>query len=209
MVELHRTVGRSRGKDGSGLEQPRSEPVDPDAWLLRAVAQGDRAALARLYDRYAPAAYGLAVRLIGSGLAEDVVHDAFVVLVARPTSYDPARGSFRAWFLTSVHHRCLSLLRQRQRLAGEAALENLTDPAPEPVDEVVNRLADREVRTALGALSTEQREVLVLAYYGGLSQSALAARLSLPLGTVKARMRRGLLALRGLLRENDVGVEET
>jgi RNA polymerase sigma-70 factor (ECF subfamily) len=177
----------------------RQKKGDTDAELVSATSGGDRAALAKLYDRYATTAYGLAVRLVGPAAAEDVVHDSFVALVDRPGTFDPAKGSFRAWFLTSVHRRCLTQLRERSRLTDDAALGEVPDADPEPVDVVVQRLQSSSVRAALADLPFAQREVLVLAYYQGLSQSELATRLGVPLGTVKARARRGLLALRSLL----------
>src|SRR5689334_3881746 len=99
------------------VEHRQAAEAATEVQLVARVARGDRAALAGLYDRYAPAAYGLAVRLVGEARAEDVVHDAFVALLDRGVTFDPARGSFRAWFLTAVHHRCLNLLRAR-RIAG-------------------------------------------------------------------------------------------
>lgn len=193
----------SRGEDAPGVSGPiplrRAEGVAEEAALLRRLGRGDRAALAGLYDRHARAAYSLAARLVGPAAAEDVVHDAFLLLAERPGAYDPARGSFRGWFLTVVHHRCLNLLRAAGKQAGEEALAALPDPAPEAADALVRRLEDAAVRGALEGLPPEQRQVLALAYYGGLSQSALAAGLGVPLGTIKARMRRGLLALRGRL----------
>lgn len=175
--------------------QARTPPSDE---ALAARASWDRAALAELYDRYAPLAYAVALRIVPSA-AEDAVHDAFVILVNRPGSFDPGRGAFRAWFMTVVHRRCLMLLRERSKLAGEEGLDAVPDADPEPVDAVVRQLEDGTVRDALGQLPAPQREALVLAYYGGMSQSAMSARLGVPLGTVKARMRRGLLTLRAAL----------
>jgi len=182
-----------------------SDVMTDDNGLMRRVAEGDRSALAALYDRHARAAYSLATRLVGPAGAEEIFHDAFVALVERPGSFDAARGIFRNWFLTTVHHRCINQLRTRNRTtADEDALAALPDPAPEPVDAVLRQLEDATVRVALQRLPPAQQEVLVLAYYGGLSQSVLAARLQVPLGTVKARMRRGLMALRGAVL-GDVG----
>jgi RNA polymerase sigma-70 factor (ECF subfamily) len=130
----------------------------------------------------------------------DVVHDAFVALIDKPSTYDPARGTFRAWFLTSVHHRCLNHRRSQRPTLPEDSLAEIAGGEADPADAVVARLRDRAVRDALLAIGRDQREVLVLAYYGGLTQSALATRLGVPLGTVKARMRRGLLGLRAALR---------
>ncbi len=193
-----------RGAEGTvvdrGIPERHTESsASADAALVTRVTGGDRSALAALYDRHAPAAYSLAFHVLGPTGAEDAVHDAFVTLLHRPGAFDASRGSFRTWFLTVVHHRCLNLLRVQARLAGEAGLDTLPDAAKEPADVVVQRLQDSTVRDALQRLPAAQQEVLVLAYYGGLSQSALAERLTVPLGTVKARMRRGLLALRGLL----------
>ena len=179
------------------LESTSGVMADDNA-LMRRVAEGDRSALAALYDRHARAAYSLATRLVGPAGAEDIVHDAFVALVERPGSFDAARGIFRNWFLTTVHHRCINQLRTRNRTtADDDALAAIADPAPEPVESIVRQLEEATVRVALQRLPVAQQEVLVLAYYGGLTQSALAARLQVPLGTVKARMRRGLIALRG------------
>jgi RNA polymerase sigma factor (sigma-70 family) len=186
--------GQARRSQTAGLGVDRTAS---DSALMLRVAAGDRAALAALYDRHARAAYSVASRLVGVAAAEDVVHDAFIALVERPGSFDPDRGTFRNWFLTVIHHRCLNQLRQRgHTTADDEALAAIPDPAPPPVDTLLQALEDDSVRAALQRLPDAQQEVLVLAYYGGLSQSALAARLEVPLGTVKARMRRGLIALR-------------
>ncbi len=187
-------------------EGQSGEPIE--AMLLARARRGDGTAWAELYDRYATPAYSLAASLVGAAAAADVVHDAFVSLLDRPDTFDPVQGSFRAWFMTSVHHRCLNVLRKVRPLAGEEALADLADPDPDPADAAVQRLRDAAVREALRQLPTSQREALVLAYYLGLSQSELASRLHVPLGTVKARMRRGMIALRGSLRGEAAGAEQ-
>src|SRR5258708_7443314 len=201
MIALARVKARN-------VEQKRAAETAADVDLVTRVARGDRAALADLYDQYAPAAYSLAVRLVGEAMAEDIVHDAFVGLVERRTTFDPARGAFRAWFLTAIHHRCLNALRRRPAQDIEQVADALRDPDPEPVEQIVQRLRDTAVRSALVQLPAAQREALVLAYYGGLRQSALGERLGVPLGTVKARMRRGLISLRGLLRGEAIEIDE-
>lgn len=201
--------------DGEGervtyLDGPGKQSALADEALVARVARSDRDALALLYDRHAAPAYSLAVRLVGAAAAEDVVHDAFVALVDRPTTFDPARGTFKAWFMTAVHRRCLNALRARVVTAAESEIDAVADADPEPADLVVRRLEDASVREALLDLPRPQREALVLAYFGGLSQTALAERLGVPLGTIKARMRRGLIALRGRLRgEIPIDEEET
>ena len=186
-------------EEASKLNRDPPDDFAMDAMLVQQVAEGDRKALAELYQRHAKTAYSLALRLVGEPAAEDVVHDAFVALVSRKSTFDPARGSFRAWFLTSVHRRCLSVLRRRPFETIEPFEDILQADDPEPVDDLVRRLENEAVRSALERLPSEQREALVLAYYGGLSQSALSGRLGLPLGTVKSRMRRGMLSMRGML----------
>lgn len=190
------------------VELNQAAEAATDNELVARIARGDRAALADLYDRYAPAAYSLAFRLVGDGPAQDVVHDAFVALLDRRLTFDPTRGTFRAWFLTTIHHRCLNQLRRRPADPIEPAAESLAASDPEPADQIIQDLRDDAVRSALGQLPSTQREALVLAYYGGFSQSELAERLGAPLGTIKARMRRGLIALRGLLRNDATLIDE-
>jgi RNA polymerase sigma-70 factor (ECF subfamily) len=200
-------VADGGGKEAELLDrQPSEGPTD--AALLARAKGGDRAALGDLYDRHATPAYSLACRVVGVTSAADVVHDAFVALMEKPATFDPSLGTFRAWFMTAVHHRCLNVLRGNRAVADEEALADVPDPGVEPPDAIVRQLRDAAVREALQLLSAEQREVLVLAYYSGLSQSGVAARLGVPLGTVKARMRRGLIALRGLLHGEAAPVDE-
>ncbi len=181
------------------MDEARSEDA-VDAILLARSRAGDRPAFSSLYDRHAGAAFSLAARIVGPALAADVVHDAFLALLERTATFDPGRGRFRAWFMTSVHHRCLNVLRKGKPMKGPDGLLDVPDAGPDPADLLVQRMRSGSVRNALQRLPEEQRRLIVLAYYEGWSQSELAVRLGLPLGTVKARMRRGLIALRGLLR---------
>ncbi len=199
--------GGSGTTDDPGRYDPGEHDSQIDASLVSRVGRGDRSALAELYDRHSTKAYSLACHLVGATGAMDVVHDAFVALIDKPGSFDPSRGSFRAWFLTSVHHRCLNVRRAQRPTVGDDALLNVAGGEPDPADVLVDRLRDASVRAALLDLGRDQREVLVLAYYGGMTQSALSERLGVPLGTVKARMRRGLLGLRGMLRGEPIHEE--
>ena len=134
-------------------------------------------------------------------LAEEIVQDAFLALWRNPGGFDPSRGSFKAWLLSLVHHRAVDLVRREesQRRRAEAAGAEPDVPAPDPAEQVAERLDLQQdgtrVRTALEVLPAEQRTVIELAYFEGLSQSTIAERLSLPLGTVKSRT---LLAMRRL-----------
>jgi RNA polymerase sigma-70 factor (ECF subfamily) len=176
--------------------------VDLD--LHERLRSGSRDAFEELYRRYAPGAYGLALRVTGQELlAQEVVHDAFMALWRAPEAYDPSRGPFRSFFLSLVHHRAVDTVRREERLRRrtERAL-NLTDPTGEDVAEGVVEeawLATRrkEVREALSTLPPDQRRVLEMAYFQGYTQAAIAVELGIPLGTVKTRT---LAALRKLRR---------
>jgi RNA polymerase sigma factor (sigma-70 family) len=176
--------------------------VDLD--LHERLRSGSRDAFEELYRRYAPGAYGLALRVTGQELlAQEVVHDAFMALWRAPEAYDPARGPFRSFFLSLVHHRAVDTVRREERLRRrtERAL-NLTAPTGEDVAEGVVEeawLATRrkEVREALSTLPPDQRRVLEMAYFQGYTQAAIAVELGIPLGTVKTRT---LAALRKLRR---------
>src|SRR5262249_19050778 len=159
---LHFSVdGGSEATDDPGRVDSRVEAARADAALVRRVGRGDRVALGELYDHHATRAYSLACQLVGAAAALDGVHDAFGALIDKPSTYDPARGSFQAWFLTSVHHRCLNLRRSQRPTLSENSLAELASGEADPADAVVARLRDRAVRDALRAIGHDQREVLV------------------------------------------------
>ena len=171
-----------------------------DAALVRRVAAGDSRAFEALYDRYRGPAYGLAFRLTrGPGLAEEVVQDVFLNLWRKAGHYDSRRGSLGSWLLTSVRHRAIDLLRSGARREQQVELEAMAErlESPERTEEVA---ADRErsatARRLVEDLPADQREVIELAYFGGLTQGEIAARSGVPLGTVKGRSRLALEKLR-------------
>jgi len=172
----------------------------PDEALLALIARGDDDALADLYDRFGGVAYRLAYRILRDQvLAQDAVQEAFLGAWRTATSFDPARGKASTWLLTLVHRRAVDLVRREDRRRGD-----LLDPPPPAAVESVYETAEireqrRTVQAALAQLPSEQREALELAYYGGLTQSELAERLGVPLGTVKSRMYIALTRLRELL----------
>jgi RNA polymerase sigma factor (sigma-70 family) len=184
-----------------------------DLELHRSLSSGDRGAFEELYRRYAMSAYGLAYRITGQQvLAQDVVHDAFMALWRAPEAFDPARGAFRTFFLSLVHHRAVDTVRREERIrARQERASNLEPVAVEdPAEGVTDAadLADRriEVRAALESLSPEQRQVLEMAYYGGKTQAQIAEEISIPIGTVKTRT---LAAMRRLRRVLDHDGTET
>ena len=182
---------------------------DDDAGLHRRLALGDRRAFEELYRRYATAAYGLAYRVTGQEtLAQDVVHDAFLAMWRAPEAFDPARGTFRSFFLSLVHHRAVDAVRREERLRRRAARVNPESEVGEDVADDVVRDAwlvarRRQVKEALAKLPPEQRKVLELAYFGGYTQARIAEELGVPLGTVKTRTLAAMRKLQGLLAETD------
>jgi len=171
-----------------------------DEQLIEAIADGDEQALADLYDRLGGVAYRLALRVLrDSALAEDAVQDAFLSAWRTAVSFDARRGSASTWLLTLVHRRAVDLVRKEDRRRG-GPLDDAPVPSGDATDETAEvRDQRRRVQAALAQLSADQREALELAYYGGLTQTELAERLALPLGTVKSRMFAGLARLRDLL----------
>ena len=208
------------GVDGPG-EMRTAVPVgDLDRAVLVRVTAGELSALEELYDRYRTMAYSIALRITGdASAAEDVVQDAFLGVWRHADRYAEGRGSVKTWLLSIVHHRSVDAVRRR-RPTTELPAPEASLPAqlilPDVWAEVAGRIDAETVRVALSALSDVQREALELAYFGGLTQTEIAERTRTPLGTVKSRMRLGLLAMRrGLVGEpreaagawTDVGLE--
>ena len=161
--------------------------------------------MAVLYDRHAKAVYSVALRMLADAAeAEDVVQDVFTQAWRQAGLYDPARAPVIGWLLVMARARTLDRLRARRSriaLAGTGPdPATVVDLAPGQDAQVIGREQGSRVRAALAALSPVQREAIELAYYKGLSQSDIAERLKQPLGTVKTRIRSGLLRLRELLR---------
>jgi len=176
--------------------------AETDEDLLVAIAGGDERALGELYDRLGGVAYRLAVRILRDpALAQDAVQDAFLGVWRTAAAFDPSRGKASTWLLTLVHRRAVDVVRREDRRRAEP-LEDAPVASGEATDETAEvREERRRVQAALAQLPADQREALELAYYGGLTQSELAERLGVPLGTVKSRMFTGLSKLRDLLEE--------
>ena len=180
-------------------------PTDTDGALVARIEARDADALALLYDRHAARLLGLAQRILGvGGEAEEVLQEVFLYVWRSAGSFDPARGSVLAWLLVATRSRAIDRLRAR-RPASRGELRRLDD-VPEsaaPVD-VERDSAAREwesvCRAAIGELPEEQRRVLELAYFEGLTHVEIAERTATPLGTVKTRVRLGLMKLRELIR---------
>ena len=171
---------------------------------MELVTAGDADAFEVVLARHADAAYSLAYRMCGKrSVAEDITQEAFLAVWRGGGRYDRARGSVRAWTLGIVHNRAADALRHAavrerrhahdERAADELASGDRTD------SQAIDNVAGERVRSALRELPGEQRRVIELAYYGGFTQSEIAEMLGDPLGTVKGRMRLGLLKLRSQL----------
>ena len=177
------------------------DPVE----LIAAVAAGDRVAIERLYDRFAPLVFSVALRILRiQADAEDVVQEVFLQVWNRAETYRSDRGRIESWLLTITRNRALD--KRRAANAMKKGLEHLRNVAADSATETVSGHVVREeesvgVRSALNRLPVEQRRVLELVYFDGLTQSMIAAHLGEPLGTVKTRIRLGLERLRRLVGE--------
>jgi RNA polymerase sigma factor (sigma-70 family) len=196
-------------------------PDPPDTWSMRKhaahlsdealvalVARGDESALAELYDRVGRVAYGLAHRILRDDrLAEDAVQEAFLGVWRTAAGFRAERAKASTWILTHVHRRAVDIVRREERRRTEPLDEERRDAATSGSAESAAWLGFERARVqdALRQLPDAQREAIELAYYGGYSQSELAERLGMPLGTIKSRMFAGLTRLRELL---DDGAEE-
>ncbi len=176
-----------------------------DVEILAGITAGRLEAFEVLYDRYRLIAYSIALRITADPTAaEDVVQDAFISAWRNAARYVEARGSVKTWLLAIVHHRAVDAIRRRRpttELPAHEAAPTAAFTLPDVWPEVVARLDASTARAALATLSAGQRTALEMAYFGGLTQREIADRTGTPLGTVKSRMRLGLLALRRHLRE--------
>ncbi len=174
-----------------------------DVELLRRVAEGDQEALITLYDKYGRLVYSLAYRMLQDHqLAEEVTQDVFTRVWQMAHSFDPKRSSFTTWLTSITRNRTIDVLRRRR-------VRGLTGPGEAELNTAITRADERfipehhlealAVREALEQLPPTQREVLELAYFQGMTQREIAKHLNIPLGTVKTRMRLGMMKLRDLL----------
>lgn len=174
--------------------------MDTDLALIARIRQRDAHALAELYDRYGARVYSLAVAIVGEEMAaQEVTQDVFIKLWEHPEAYHYDDSRFAAWLLMVARHRAIDHLR-RERTRGDRQISLDFPDFPEMPDVSCDVEARwRDVYHSLEALPAEQRDVIVLAYYHGLSQSEIADMLKLPLGTVKTRLRLGMEKLRSIL----------
>ncbi|MBI1742088.1 sigma-70 family RNA polymerase sigma factor [Candidatus Acetothermia bacterium] len=182
-----------------------------DLILVRKIREGNQDAFEILYDRYANIIYSLAARMLGRETAEEIVQEVFVTLWCKANLFEPERGSFVTWLMRIAHYRAIDELRRRRRHKQTLLAEDADFPLEEIPDKVLSideQMQDEARRVAvtkaLAAVSADQREVIDLAYFQGLTQSQIAAQLNIPLGTVKTRVRLGLQKLRVVLIQEGV-----
>lgn len=186
--------------DGVDVPEDGTDPVDAAGILIRRIADSDRDAFARLYDMLAPRAFGLILRvLVDRAQSEEILQEVFLEVWQSAARFDPKRGQGRSWLLTIAHRRAIDRVRSAQ--AGRdrdlrAGFRDLATTATGVAEQVELKIESERVADALRQLPQAQREAITLAYYGGYSQSEVAALTGAPLGTVKTRMRDGLTRLR-------------
>jgi RNA polymerase sigma-70 factor, ECF subfamily len=173
-----------------------------DVELLKAVARGDEQALAQLYDNYRVILFGLLIRILNSREeAEDVLQEVFLQVWRRARDFDETRGKPFTWLVTLARSRAIDRLRSlgaRDRVA-QASVREASEEVSDAARDTFRSEQRALVTSALSQLPEEQKRPLVLAYFDGLTQSEIAAKLGAPLGTVKTRMRAGMIKLRELL----------
>ena len=196
------------GRPGNGHARPTGTvSATDDESLTARVAEGDVAAFTQLYERYAQRIYAWCVHTLGAARAEDAVQEIFLGLWRAAAQFDPARGRFVTWFFAIARHHLVHELRRagirrRVEVAAEIA-EVFAAPMADPEELACARDDATSLTHALQRLPEEQRQVLAMAYFGGLSQSQIATHLDVPLGTVKKRVRLGMGKLRSALQPPD------
>ncbi len=194
--------GLAQGLAADGAAVPGASDA---ALIERLATRADAEALAELYDRYQALMYGLAMRITSDArMAQDVVQEAFTGVWRNAACYSPVRATVRTWILSITHHRAVDLVRRRRRTvelpaSTETVAEALT--VLEVWPEVARSFDAAAIRGAIAQLPDAQREAIELAYFEGLTQVQIAERTQSPLGTIKSRVRLGLLTMRRLLED--------
>jgi RNA polymerase sigma-70 factor (ECF subfamily) len=180
------------------LSRVESKGASADAALVSAIRAGDPGAMALLYDRYGSVVYSVALRVLGdTGSAEDVLQEVFMQLWRNPNAFDASRGSLGPWLAVIARHRAIDSIRKRHPETDLADV--VISVEPDMAGNAERGRAIEKVRGALASMPAPQRNALEMAYFEGLSHSEIAAKAGEPLGTIKTRIRSGLLSLRKVL----------
>jgi RNA polymerase sigma-70 factor, ECF subfamily len=169
--------------------------MPPDTVLVSAIRGGDQNAMATLYDRYSSIVYSVALRVLAdTGAAEDVLQEVFMQLWRNPTAFDASRGSLGAWLAVITRNRSIDALRKRR---SETDIDEvIVSVQPDLASEAERTRALEKVRGVLGSMPVSQRTALELAFFEGLTHTEIAGKTGEPLGTIKTRIRSGLLTIR-------------
>lgn len=179
----------------TGLSHAASNVVSPDAMLVSAIRSGDEQAMAQLYERYSPIVYSVALRVLGdTGAAEDILQEVFMQLWRRPDVFDVTRGSLPGWLAVITRNRAIDSLRKRRPETDIADV--VVSVEPDLVGAAESSRALEKIQGALRGMSPPQRSALEMAFFEGLTHTEIAERSGEPLGTIKTRIRAGLLTLR-------------
>lgn len=202
-LEYSNDMTASEGTDSSQGEGLLYEK-HPDAILLKAIRNGDEKAFSEFYDHFSPMAYGLLCKILNDAKeAEDVLQEGFLQIWNKAASYDPARSSPSTWAIMIFRHKAIDHLRMRQRESWR--MERLgveigdSDHMESPMEEIGLHEKGKQIALALREIPDDQGQAIRLAFFTGLSQTEIAEKLRTPLGTIKARIRRGLLKLSEIL----------
>ncbi len=177
------------------MSSQQRQDVPADLAIVTGLKTGDQRAIASLYDRYSSVVYAVALRVLGdTGAAEDVLQEVFLQLWRNPDAFDSARGSLGSWLSVITRNRAIDSLRKRR---PETDIEDVVlSVAPDLAGEAERSRAAEKVRGVMGAMAPAQRTALEMAYWEGMSHSEIADKTGEPLGTIKTRIRAGLIALR-------------
>jgi RNA polymerase sigma-70 factor, ECF subfamily len=177
------------------LSSPVKSQELSDASLVAAIRHGDQEAMAELYDRYSSVVYAVALRVLGeAGAAEDVLQEVFMQLWRNPGAFDAGRGNLAPWLAVITRNRAVDVLRKRR---PQSELEETSlSVYPDLAAEADRGRVSQKIRAALSQMPSQQRTALEMAYFEGYSHSEISGKTGEPLGTVKTRIRNGLLTLR-------------
>jgi RNA polymerase sigma-70 factor (ECF subfamily) len=181
-----------------GVPSAAPNAITSDLALVTAIRSGDQSAMAALYDRYSSIVYAVALRVLqDTGAAEDVLQDIFMQLWRHPGAFDASRGNMPAWLAVIARHRAIDALRRR-RPENDIA-DVIVSVEPDFASDADRSRAMEKVRGALNTMPPPQKSALEMAYFEGLTHSEIAEKTGEPLGTIKTRIRTGLLSLRKVL----------
>jgi RNA polymerase sigma-70 factor, ECF subfamily len=182
----------------TGLFGAASNVVSPDVVLLSAIRSGDEQAMTQIYERYSPIVYSVALRVLGdTAAAEDVLQEVFMQLWRGPEVFDASRGSLPGWLAVITRNRAIDSLRKRRPETD--ITEVVVCINPDLASRAESTRALEKIRGALGGMPAPQRSALEMAFFDGLTHTEIAAKTGEPLGTIKTRIRGGLMILRKAL----------